>query len=163
MKKLFWGVLLLLISLPAFAVDKFENNRQVNCLALNIYFEAANQKPVGQYAVAFVTMNRVKTHKFPDTICDVVWQKKWGPTSRRWVAQFSWTLDGKADRPYNHKKNTNARWEMAKKIAKVVYEFGHVIPDPSKGATHYHAYYVTPIWARASEKLVTIGDHIFYL
>jgi len=161
MKKLLWAVLLLL-SFSANSAE-FVDMRQTNCLALNIYFEASNQTPTGQMAVAFVTLNRVKTHKFPDTICDVVWQKKWGPDSRRWVAQFSWTLDGKGDRPYNHKTDKNPRWETAKKIAKVVMKFSDVLPDPSLGATHYHATYVNPVWAKDSVKTIQIGDHIFYL
>ena len=42
------------------------------CLALNVYFEARSEDVVGQYAVAEVTLNRVASDRFPDTVCDVV-------------------------------------------------------------------------------------------
>ena len=47
---------------------------EVNCLALNIYHEARNQPFMGKLAVGFVTLNRVKSDNFPNTICEVVKQ-----------------------------------------------------------------------------------------
>jgi len=52
------------------------------CLQQNIFFEARNQSTLGQAAVAWVTLNRVESTRYPDTICEVVWQK----------SQFSWTI-----------------------------------------------------------------------
>ena len=47
---------------------------EVNCLALNIYHEARNQPFMGKLAVGFVTLNRVKSKEFPNTVCGVVKQ-----------------------------------------------------------------------------------------
>ena len=54
----------------------------VMCLALNVYHEAKNQSLIGQIAVAQVVMNRVKDERYPDNVCDVVYQGqyyKWQP------------------------------------------------------------------------------------
>ena len=76
------------------------SDKQVECLAKNIYFEARNQSEYGKFAVANVTMNRVKDPRFPNTICDVVFQ---GPRVKKRVGgcQFSWYCDGKPDKIYN--------------------------------------------------------------
>jgi len=71
---------------------------EVHCLALNIYHEARGETFEGKLAVAAVTLNRVRHKRFPDGVCEVVWQPR----------QFSWTHDGKTDRPYNQKA-----WELA--------------------------------------------------
>ena len=58
------------------------------CMALNIYHEAKNQSMLGQIAVGQVVMNRVEDRRFPNTVCEVVKQRKRG------VCQFSWFCDG---------------------------------------------------------------------
>jgi spore germination cell wall hydrolase CwlJ-like protein len=50
-------------------------------LACNIYWEARTESVQGMMAVVAVTMNRVDSPRFPDTVSEVVWQYK----------QFSWT------------------------------------------------------------------------
>mgnify|MGYP003314693505 CR=1 FL=1 len=78
---------LLLFASEAKAVDRFE---EMYCLAKNIYFESRDQPYIGRLAVAQVTMNRVKSEEFPDTICDVVTQGG----ERKHRCQFSWYCDG---------------------------------------------------------------------
>jgi len=39
---------------------------------------------------------------------------------------------------------------------------GALKEDVTKGATHYHADYVSPYWAKNEKPLTTIVDHIFY-
>ena len=51
------------------------------CLSLIIYHEAKNQSVVGQAAVAEVVMNRVADTRYPNTVCEVVYQ---GPTRESW-------------------------------------------------------------------------------
>jgi len=34
--------------------------------------------------------------------------------------------------------------------------------DVTDGATHYHADYVEPAWAKTKTKTIEIEDHIFY-
>ena len=81
-------------------------------LACNIYWEASNQSVDGQLAVAFVTMNRVLSTHYPNTFAEVVWQHKLGKRTRREIAQFSWTKDGKPDTVHSKRG-----WEKALKIA----------------------------------------------
>lgn len=117
----------------------------LTCLALAIYYEARDQTIDGQVAVAEVVMNRVASPKYPDTVCEVVWQRK----------QFSFTHDGKPENPQHH------TWEPIKELA------AGILKDPDSymlghGATHYHAFYVDPYWASKLEVVGKIGDHIFY-
>ena len=118
---------------------------EIECLATNIYFEALTESEAGKVAVANVTMNRVKSEHFPDSVCEVVWEPK----------QFSWTHDGKSDKPSSQKD-----YEEVYEIAKAVYN-GNIV-DITEGATFYHADYVNPSWAKAMERVGKIDRHIFY-
>ena len=129
------------------------------CLALNVYHEAKNQSFMGQVAVAQVVMNRVKDARYPNTVCDVVKQAetyKYKPTIPiKNKCQFSWYCDGKSDKPEEPKALRDAMH-----VANGVYN-GH-IGDFVEGATHYHAYYVNPSWAKVKKYVLRIDDHIFY-
>ena len=131
------------------------------CLALNVYHEAKTQPFIGQVAVAQVVMNRVYDERYPDTICEVVEQ---GPTYSwkpdfpiRNRCQVSWYCDGKSDTP----KEKDA-WDTALAVANGVYHGNLYMDDLVEGATHYHAYYVTPEWASTKTYITRIEDHIFY-
>lgn len=125
---------------------------EMRCLAENIYFEARNQPIVGQMAVAFVTLNRWVSEKFPSTVCGVVKQRvKHG-------CQFSWYCDGLPDTI----RDTDA-FEIASDVARqVVLGYNTLITDPTHGALYYHANYVRPYWRRHFERTVQIASHIFY-
>jgi len=128
--------------------SKYYTKREVQCLARNIYFEAQNQSILGQYYVAWVTMNRVEHKKWPSNVCSVVWQRH----------QFSWTHDGKSDRPKNKQV-----YAIAKMIAEdTLYDARTGADDLSKGALYYHAKYVEPYWNKNLVKLSQIDSHIFY-
>ena len=47
---------------------------ELECLIQNIYFEASTQNEYGKIGVAQVTLNRVDSPDFPNTICGVVHQ-----------------------------------------------------------------------------------------
>ena len=134
------------------------------CLALNTYHEAKNQSLVGQIATAQVVMNRVEDNRFPNTICEVV---KEGPTRPSWEdpnkeypirhrCQFSWYCDGKDDTPKNEKA-----WRKAQDVAFLVI-YDKIKLDVTEGATHYHATYVKPSWAKTKTRTTRIESHIFY-
>jgi spore germination cell wall hydrolase CwlJ-like protein len=129
------------------------------CLALNTYHEAKNQSMVGQIAVAEVVMNRVADRRYPNTVCEVV---KQGPKYKgsdipvRHKCQFSWFCDGKSDLPKNEKA-----WKKAQDYAYLVL-YNRIAIDITEGATHYHADYVEPAWAKTKTKTIEIEDHIFY-
>ena len=122
----------------------------------NIYFESRNQPKIGKIAVAQVTLNRVKSDKFPSTVCEVIYQGG----ERRNRCQFSWYCDGKKDKVH----------PMDKNLYKKIKEFSHMILIPgvnlldiTDGATHYHADYIdSPRWSKFLEKTVKIDTHIFY-
>ena len=117
------------------------------CLAKNVFHEAGIETDMGKYAVAQVTLNRVKSKKYPNTICKVVLQRY----------QFSWA--NQKSKHWTHPKGIN--WDKSKAIAKrVIYENHRV-----KGLEHseyYHADYVSPHWSRKMTPVATVGRHIFY-
>ncbi|MET0009100.1 MAG: cell wall hydrolase [Candidatus Thiodiazotropha sp. 6PLUC9] len=125
---------------------------ELQCLALNIYFEARSESVKGQHAVGHVVMNRVAHRGFPNTICDVV---KQGGEVRRNRCQFSWWCDGRSDEPANRKA-----WLKSLDLAYDIY-LGRV-SDPTRGALWYHADYVSPKWSKALTMVTKIGQHIFY-
>ena len=141
-------------------IEKSNHDKQLNCIATNIYFEARNEGEPGQRAVAWVVLNRTASDKYPHTPCEVVYQseldKKGNPIKNR--CQFSWFCDGKSDEI----KNKRA-WDKAVKIAEdVMSKFGKET-DPTGGSIMYHANYVKPYWIDNYERSVRIDDHIFYV
>ena len=124
-----------------------ETSKQINCLAENIYFEARGESHLGQMAVAWVTLNRVGKPNFANSICEVVWED----------GQFSWTQDGKSDKP------TDAiAWMEAQQLAWLVYNTQDVQFDPTDGATMFHASYVKPKWRHDYNQTSRIDNHVFY-
>tara|TARA_A100001011_G_scaffold6094_1_gene6965 strand:- start:2025 stop:2465 length:441 start_codon:yes stop_codon:yes gene_type:complete len=134
------------------------------CLALNTYHEAKNQSMIGQIATAQVVMNRVEDSRYPNTVCEVV---KQGPSRPSWKdpskripvkhrCQFSWYCDGKSDVPRNKKA-----WKKAQDYAYLVLN-NRIHIDVTEGATHYHATYVKPSWAKTKTRTTRIETHIFY-
>lgn len=116
----------------------------IRCLARNIYHEARGEVYEGQVGVAHVTLNRVYNSRWPNTVCGVVYQRK----------QFSWTLE---EPLYETNKKS---WMLALSIAEqVVYGIER---DPTYGANHYHADWMTPWWVNPDKRTIKIGHHIFY-
>jgi spore germination cell wall hydrolase CwlJ-like protein len=117
------------------------------CLAKNIFHEASVEDELGMFAVAQVTINRVRNANYPDTICDVVMQP----------SQFSWTND--RNRRWDHP--TGPKWETAKRIARQVIKEGYRVPA-LQSAMFYHADYSNPSWSDPSAVVAQVGSHIFY-
>ncbi|HMB47982.1 MAG TPA: cell wall hydrolase [Afifellaceae bacterium] len=129
----------------------FKESQQA-CLARGIYFEARGESVRGQAAVAQVILNRVKNPAYPATICGVVYQnKKW-----RNRCQFSFACDGVRDRIRSTKHYKTAQYVARETTA------GNIWLPEVGDATHYHATYVHPRWARKLKKTDRIGSHIFY-
>ena len=122
------------------------------CLSSGIYFEARGESVKGQAAVAQVILNRVRNPAYPGTICGVVYQNKdW-----RNRCQFSFACDNIRDRV-----NSKEHWKIAHEVALAV-TAGKIWLKEVGSATHYHAVYVRPRWARSMEKVGRIGLHVFY-
>jgi|TARA_R110000744_G_scaffold369668_1_gene479959 spore germination cell wall hydrolase CwlJ-like protein len=161
---IFGTLLILLLALFALSLspgtakaDHVEvNHKDLECLAKNIYFESRGEDVLGQYAVGLVTQNRVKSNKFPDTICGVVKQGRyWKNNPVKNKCHFSWFCDGKSDNP----KDKEA-WAISVHIAQSLLLY--TIEDFTQGSTHYHALDVSPRWSRKMKEATTIGSHIFY-
>lgn len=133
------------------SIESVEKN--LSCLALNIYREAANEPFEGKVAVAQVTLNRTAHPSFPSTICDVVYQKN--SFMGKVVCQFSWYCDSVHRlKPVNKKA-----YDESFRVAKMVYLENFKL-ESVRNALYYHADYVDPNWGK--KKLTKIGAHIFY-
>ena len=127
--------------------------RQLECMAMNIYREAGHESFEGKVAVAQVTMNRVKDGRFGDDVCGVIYKKN--VVMDKVVCQFSWACDSAVKaRPVN-----NSAYQESYAVAKKVLLEGFSL-DILKHALYYHANYVNPQWPL--EKIGSIGNHIFY-
>jgi spore germination cell wall hydrolase CwlJ-like protein len=121
------------------------SKRDLKCLAENIYHEARGEGFIGMEAVAHVTLNRVATKGFPDTICDVVYQPN----------QFSWTRLRNQLGIYE-----KAAYEQSVAIAKYALNTSE---DITGGALFFHTVQLKrPRWARSYEESIVINNHIFY-
>ena len=153
---------------PAPAQDLQAPSKQFVCMKEAIYFEAGNQPLVGKFAIAYVILNRVNHAKYPDTICKVVHQgpiSKWHKEARGKIVpiknkcQFSYWCDGKPERFVEQ----SVSYRESTEVTQMVFAGGDkFIFDPTEGATHYHATYVSPAWSKHLKKTVHIQDHIFY-
>jgi len=134
-----------------------EAQQEIDCLAENIYYEAAHEPYDGRVAVALVTLNRVNDPRYPNNICGVVKQKarivKIGDS--RVTCQFSWYCEK------NKRIGDFNKYRQAEEIALYVYANYEQIKDFTNGALFYHADYVNPRWKKLV-KTTTIGRHIFY-
>jgi spore germination cell wall hydrolase CwlJ-like protein len=122
------------------------DERQIQCLAQNAYFEAGNQTDKGMIAVTNVVMNRVEDGRFPQTPCAVIQQRTRG------VCQFSWVCEGKRN------VRNMSTFSRARAAAERVYL--QKTPDVTYGSLFYHANYINPRWNL--KRVTRIGAHIFY-
>jgi spore germination cell wall hydrolase CwlJ-like protein len=127
--------------------------KQLGCLATNIYHEAGSEPFEGKVAVAQVTMNRTYSGQFPEDVCKTIYQKN--VVYNKVICQFSWTCDHAAGLPLVNKVNYVESMEVAKKVLLEDFRLPAL-----KEAMYYHADYINPGWRR--EKVAKIGHHIFY-
>jgi spore germination cell wall hydrolase CwlJ-like protein len=130
-----------------------KRQKQLDCLARNIYHEAGYEPFEGKVAVAQVTINRAESGQFPSDICQVVYQKN--VVYEKVLCQFSWYCDSASlKKPMNGAVYTESM-EVAKKVLLEGFRI-----DSVKTALYYHADYINPKWNR--EKVAKLGHHIFY-
>lgn len=163
------------VDIEYFLIDPQEYEQEF-CMAQNIYFEASIDNKAGMAGVADVVLNRVQDKRYPNTVCEVVyqavmkesWKTKQYPDlkpeervyyPKRNKCQFSWYCDGKSDDIPLGSEN----WVKAQMVA---WEIMHnnTLRGISDGATHYHATYVKPLWRKDIGMTLVgrIGSHIFY-
>lgn len=131
--------------------------KQIQCLAENIYFEAAHEPKDGKIAVALVTLNRLASGNYASNVCDVVYQRT--TFQEKIVCQFSWTCQAK-EMANRLTIRSNPLYNDILDLSVRVYMNYDKIEDMTKGATYYHADYVNPGWKLS--KTTKIGRHIFY-
>ncbi len=125
--------------------------RELHCLSEAIYYEARGESIEGQIAVAEVIINRVTSKHYPNTICGVISQG----ADRLNSCQFSYKCDGEPERMSNKTAAARAR-DVAILLMKG--ERRSLTDD----ATHYHADYVNPYWAKSLTQTAQHGTHVFY-
>lgn len=134
-----------LMPMPSITHSKIQTpTKQLDCLTTNIYHESKGESYKGKLAVAFVTINRTKSSKFPDNICAVVYQQ----------SQFSWV---------NKKKKSITDPDLfddIKEIAQLVITKYDELDDPTNGSLYFHSTKIKPKWNKT--KTVKIGGHVFY-
>ena len=160
MKTFIMAVMLLMSASVANAKGLFtaDDRPEAWCLAQNIYYEARGSNRADRIAVADVVLNRVQDTRYPNTVCGVVRQGRQYADGRmiRHQCQFSWYCDGRSDWPADMDA-----WVDAQQIAynMLTWDAGRGLTE---GATHYHADYVDPSWARSLQLVGRIGVHVFY-
>ena len=130
-----------------------DRERQLSCLAQNIYYEAGYEPFEGKVAVAQVTLNRAASGQFPSDICAVVYQKT--KIYEKVICQFSWYCE----QPGRMRPINSVAFTESMAVAKKVLLEGFKL-DGVKNALYYHADYVNPGWGK--ERVTKIGRHIFY-
>jgi len=157
--------------------------KEIYCLAANSYFEARGEPFDGKIAVAQVVINRVKSNKYPSTVCKVITE---GPVKESWKTkkytllpfeerkfyprrdkcQFSWFCDGKSDVIPLKRKNGKWNKTIERMWRDCVYAALLVYTNKTKDlvgkSTHYYAYNkVNPKWASSMKEHSKIGGHRF--
>jgi spore germination cell wall hydrolase CwlJ-like protein len=161
-------------------------SKDEDCLARNIYYEAASEPEEGKVAVGLVTINRVKDGRFANSICGVVNQRtvvlrhkelaKTEMVQKGWfgrpesvvkkelvvqsvpVCQFSWACAF-----VRVPKVTDERWEESKRIARAI--LNEEYPQweyKYQNAMYFHATGIRPVWASQKAYVARIGGHKFY-
>ena len=142
-------------------VAKKVDEKQLKCLADNIYHEAGSESIHGQAAVARVVVNRIR-YGFANTPCQVVYQAniitRLDEATQNMVkvklCQFSWVCD----------KNTNkinpVRYRTARQVAYDVLAFDAYKDIVPKTTLFFHNLSIQPNWPY--HKVKQIGNHIFY-
>ncbi|QFR56736.1 putative hydrolase [Stenotrophomonas phage Mendera] len=136
------------------AIEEAYSEKDVDCLARNIYFEASGESMTGKLSAGFVAFNRSEAKAFPNTICEVVYQKSRG------VCQFSWVCQRKNHVPMLRNPMDHQAWEESKWAAIQILEGS--AKDPTHGALFYHTVAVNPVWNRKMTQTALIGTHRFF-
>lgn len=121
----------------------------VECLAVNLYHESRSESDIANLLVVGVVFNRVNDRRYPNDICEVVFQNK----------QFSWTSDSLSDGIENE-----YQYKRLYKLAENAIINKEMVIKLSEGVTHYHTTAISPYWkgSKGIKYITTIDNHIFY-
>ena len=165
----------------------FLSDKDVDCMARNIFYEAGGESREGKIAVAQVTLNRAQDPRFGRSVCEVVRARTTVVKTREVkktemvkvgffgrpeavtrteiikqpvvVCQFSWMCGGALYKP----KTTDERWVESREIAEAVAR-GELQQERAKYETamYFHAAGIRPIWAKTKAYVTRTGHHLFY-
>ena len=119
-------------------------SREIECLAVAVYYEAKSEPLAGQLAVGQVIANRVQSGRFASSYCGVLFQR----------SQFSF-VRGKS---YPAPARASRQWQNAVAVARIVDQKLHLSSVPR--ALFFHAKRVSPGWRLS--RLGSVGNHVFY-
>ena len=119
-------------------------SRELECLAVGIYFESKSEPLAGQLAVGDVIANRAKSGRFPSSYCGVLFQR--GQFS--FVRGHTWPTVARSSR----------QWQNAVAIAQIVDR--DLKDSGAANALFFHAKRVSPGWRL--KRVASIGNHVFY-
>ena len=139
-------------------IKEILSEKELDCLANNIFYEAGMESEKGQLAVAFVTLNRTSKKGFPSTVCGVVKEQK-----VKGACQFSWYCDPS-------KSNMRLRLidpETYRRVARIarmaaIYKENIKGSDPTHGALYFHNAESDRQWTTGLKMTGKIGNHFFY-
>jgi N-acetylmuramoyl-L-alanine amidase len=125
------------------------------CLITNVFFEARNEDPESRKAIIEVTMNRVDDYRYPNTVCEVVWEEK----------QFSWTWDGKHDDPTRFKghKDKVALKEITEQVVAFLEDPDEILSRKNWATHYYRKGTEVPSWVNVFTFQNQIGGHLYYV
>ncbi len=144
MKKVALIFILCIIPFTVSAKD-FPTRGDIYWLTQNIYHESRGESEFGQLLVGIVTLERLRSGRWGNTIHKVVTANK----------QFSWYSDGKSDMFYDAEA-----WQKAKSIARLAIMINEKLD--MHGVMFYHKDSRKPYWADDMIRVVSVGRHIFY-
>jgi len=162
----------------------FLSDKDVECLARNIFYEAGGEPIEGKAAVGIVTLNRTQDDRYPQTVCGVVKQRTvlsvphrvkevktiktdWLSPPKQvvevkttWVQktiyQFSWV----GQRNIKIRED-DPRWIESRAVAEELARGGYETwQEKYENAKNFHAVYVHPGWKL--KRIGRVGNHIFY-
>jgi len=133
-----------LTSLVSQMRDTDAGSRELECLAVGVYFEAKSESLAGQLAVGQVIANRASSGRFPSSYCGVLFQR----------SQFSFVRG----RSYPTVARGSRQWQNAVAIAKIVDQDLQDSAVPN--ALFFHAKRVQPRWRLT--RVGSVGNHVFY-
>ena len=131
--------------------------RPVVLLALCTFWEARGESQLGKVAVAWSVRNRVEKRHWPNTYTEVILQP--------WQYSGIWEQRDKIRLLYPTLIEGDIgidAWLKCVEAAVEVMVAG--VPDPTGGATHYHAAWMRPSWVDHPDMhfRTNIGGHEFY-
>lgn len=126
-------------------------DKEIQCLAKNIYYESGAESLAGKKAVAQVTINRTNNPSYPSSVCGVVYQRT------KSTCQFSWVCE-----PRKTIKTSSENWQQSVEVAELFltgsYEYDRLTND----TLFFHTKDLPFTWKRKYKQVAVIGNHIFY-